>query len=135
MFSQATVLIDRTVEQVYAFLADLKSQLKCWDNLIVPGVDNLPDGAITAEGSYKIGTIAYDCTIDLYLTRPGSGLVTRLSWTNGELAAEWRVMEDGDRTRVELNIEGLGGGLGTNVHVRHASRNLVTRLKQQFDRM
>jgi carbon monoxide dehydrogenase subunit G len=133
VFSQATILIDRTVEEIYAFLADLPKQLRCWDALIVPGLSSLPSDTVKVDGTYRLGTTTYDCVIELYRTRPGAGVVTRVSWTNGELAAEWRVMEEGDRTRVELNVEGQGGGLATNVHVRRASQHLVTRLKQQFD--
>ena len=126
-------MIDRSVKEVYAFLADLPKQLRCWDILMVPGLSDLPSDTLKVDGSYRLGSKTYACVIELYLTRPGAGVVTRLSWSNGELAAEWRVMEDGSRTRVELNVEGQGGGLATNVSVRHASQNLLSRLKQQFD--
>lgn len=133
MFSTSTILIDRSVAEVYEFLSELRTQLRCWDVLDVADYEYLPYGTFSTEGIFEIGGKTYLCVIELYLTRPGAGLVTRLSWTNGELAAEFRIMEEGERTRVELNVEGMGGGLASTVHVRHSSQHILSRLKQQFD--
>jgi len=134
VFTQATIIIDRTVEEIYGFLSVLRTQLRCWDVLNVPELDGLEDDVLALDGSYRLGNYVYDCVIELHRTRPESGVVTRVSWTNGELAAEWRIMEDGDRTRIELNIEGQGGGLATHIHLRPMARHILARLKQQFDR-
>jgi hypothetical protein len=126
-------LIDRSVEEVYEFLSELRTQLRCWDVLSVADYEYLPYGTFSTEGIFSLGGKTYLCVVELYLTRPGSGVVTRLSWSNGEMAAEFRIMEEGGRTRVELNVEGMGGGIATTVHVRHSSQHILSRLKQQFD--
>lgn len=128
------MIIDRSVEEVYAFLADLKAQLGCWEMLYVPNLDRVPDDAVQLEGMCSAGRQSQPCIIELHHTRPGSGAVTRITWATGELAAEWRVMQEGDRTRVELNVEGSGGGLAANVHVRQITPRILARLKQHFDR-
>jgi carbon monoxide dehydrogenase subunit G len=133
VFTQGTILIDRPVAEIYDFVADLRSQLRCWDILNVPGLSELPENSLNASGSCRMGNVVYDCIVELHLTRPGAGVVTRVSWSNGELAAEWRIMEDGDRTRIELNVEGQGGGLASPVHLRPMAQRILTRLKQQFD--
>ena len=134
MFAQGTILIDRSPDEVYAALADLKRQIVCWDMLQIPGLDNLGDGALEADGFYVLGRNSYSCTVELHLTRPPSGLVTHLQWASGELAAEWRILSEGDRTRVEVNVEGRGGGLANNINLRQMTPKLLARLKQIFDK-
>jgi len=133
VFTQGTILIDRPVGDLYNFIAVLRTQLRCWDILFIPGLNELGDDMLSANGSYRLAGIVYNCMIELHRTRPSSGAVTRISWTNGELAAEWRIMEEGNRTRIELNIEGQGGGLASRVHLRPMAQQILTRLKQQFD--
>ncbi len=133
MFSQGTATIDRTVEEVYEFISDLKSQLSCWEMLYIPSLNELLDGITQVEGSYQLGRKNHRCEVELYHTRPGSGAVTHVRWDSGELAAEWRIMESGDRTKIELNIEGQGGGLAASVNLRQMPQRILNRLKQHFD--
>jgi len=134
MFSQATILIDRDPGIVYSALADLKRQMALWDNITVADLDGLENGVSQVNGVYRLGRKAIPCIVELHLTRPGAGLVTRMQTASGELAAEWRIMEEGDRTRVEVNIEGIGGGPASNINIRHLAPKLLARLKLQFDR-
>jgi hypothetical protein len=134
VFTQGVIVIDRPVEDVYAFVADLKNQLTCWEMLYVPDLDSLPPMSIEAQGTYQLGMKNHRCDIELYFTRPGAGVVTRVRWESGELAAEWRIMESEGRTKIELNIEGHGGGLATSVPLRQMAPRILGRVKQHFDK-
>ena len=134
MFAYGNVLIDREPDEVYRALADLRIQMPCWEIIYVPNLENLEDGTLEVSGTYTLGHSSILCDIELHLTRPSSGLVTRIQWATGELAAEWRIIEDGDRTRVEVSIEGRGGGLANNVSLRQITPKILARLKQHFDR-
>ena len=134
MFSQATILIDRDTSEVYKVLAHMKTQLTFWEQLIVPTIDQLDDDANEVDAAYSSGYSTSPCQVTVHQSRPGAGLVTRIQSAMGELAAEWRVFEDGDRTRVEINIEGQGGGFASNINIRQIAPRILTRLKQHFDR-
>jgi carbon monoxide dehydrogenase subunit G len=134
MFSQATVLIDREPDEVYDVLANFKTQISFWDALHIPGLEELNDETLEAHGTMTVGIASHPCLVAIHLTRPKSGLVTRFQSMSGEMAAEFRIMEEGDRTRVEVNIEGYGGGLAGNITVRQLAPRLLSRLKQYFDR-
>jgi len=133
VFVQGIIIIDRTVEDVFEFIADMKSQLSCWEMIHVPNLAELEEGATETVGMYHLAGKQHTCDIELYITRPGSGVVTRLSWDSGELAAEWRIMESGGRTKIELNVEGNGGGLATSVSLRQMAPRILNRVKQHFD--
>lgn len=133
MFSQATVIINRPVEEVYSFLSTLRKQLECWEMINVPDIKTMEDSALSAPGTYRLAGSIIDCHVSLHHTRPGSGLVTRISWISGELAAEWRIIEDKHRTKVELNLEGAGGGLASEVRLIPLARRIASRLKQKLE--
>ena len=134
MFSQATILIDREPKEVYTVLVHMKTQLTFWEQLIIPKLKLLDDDANEIEGAYSHRYSTSPCVISIHKSRPGAGLVTRIQSAMGELAAEWRVMEDGERTKVEINIEGHGGGFASNINVRQIAPRILKRLKQYFDR-
>jgi hypothetical protein len=134
VFAQGTILINREINEVFDALADLRRQMPIWDMIHVPNLADMDDGVKEVEGNYTLGHSVYSCIIELHLTRPPAGLVTHISWTSGELAAEWRIMQDGDRTRVEVNIEGRGGGLANNINLRQMTPKILNRLKELFDR-
>jgi len=132
VFSFGTILIDLSVGEIFAFLSDFKKHMSCWDIIRIPGLEKLKPDTLEAKGQYTMGGKKYICAIRLHLTRPPSGLVTRIQWSNGELAGEWRIREDGSRTRVDLNLEGNGGGLATNVSIQHMNPQILSRLKQHI---
>jgi hypothetical protein len=134
VFTQGTATIDRSVEEVYAFIADMNKQLECWEMLYIPELGSLADEANETAGSFQQGGKTHRCEIELYRTRPGAGLVTRVKWDSGELAAEWRVMDFEGRTKLELNIEGHGGGLAVSVTLRQMAPRILGRLKQSIDK-
>lgn len=134
MFSQADVIIDRAPDEVYEALADFKTQVSFWDTIHVPGLDNLDADEMEAHGTVMVGRVSHPCLIAVHLTRPKSGLVTRLQSQIGEMAAEFRIMEEGERTKVEVNIEGHGGGPAGSITIRQLAPRLLARLKQYFDR-
>lgn len=57
MFTQGTILIDRTVADLYKFVAVLRTQLRCWDILFVPGLNELGDDDLAITGSYRLGDL------------------------------------------------------------------------------
>lgn len=134
MFSQATILIDREPEEVYAVLTNLKIQIPLWGIFNVAGLGEMEDGVTEMEAIYQVGNIASRCIIVLHETRPKSGLVTYVQSDHGELAAEWRIIKETDRTKVEINIEGQGGGPAGNIMIRQLAPRILTNLKQHFDR-
>jgi len=134
MFSQATVLIDRDPKEVYRVIAHMKTQLKFWEQLIIPDLDSLPDDAGEVQGAYDSRYSNSPCLITVHQSRPGAGIVTRIQSSLGELAAEWRVIDENGRTKVEINIEGQGGGFASNINVRQIAPRILARLKQHFDR-
>jgi len=134
MFSQSTILIDREPAEVYKVLAHLKTQLGFWEQLIIPTLDQLPDDAVEVEGAYSLRYSTSPCQITIHQSRPGAGLVTRIQSSMGELAAEWRVIDEGGRTKVEINIEGQGGGFASNINIRQIAPRILKRLKQHFER-
>ena len=134
MFSQAIVTIDREPDAVYEVLADFKTQMSFWDALHIPELEQLDDEILEAHGTMMVGMTSHPCMVAIHLTRPKSGLVTRFQSMSGEMAAEFRIMEDGGRTRVEVNIEGYGGGMAGNITIRQLAPRLLSRLKQYFDR-
>jgi len=134
MFAQATIVIDRTTDEVYAVLSDIRKQIPMWEIFTVPGLERMVDGVLEVNGHYQAGSTPMECIIGLHLTRPGSGLVTRVQTGCGEMAAEWRVIDEMGRTRVEVNVEGRGGGPTSNISIRHLAPRIVTRLKAYFDK-
>lgn len=134
MFSQAVVTIDREPDAVYEVLADFRTQVSLWDGLYIPGLEEMDAGTMEAHGTMTVGRTSHPCLVEIHLTRPKSGLVTRMQSMSAEMAVEFRIMEDGDRTRVEVNIEGYGGGLAGNITIRQLAPRLLSRLKQYFDR-
>jgi len=44
------------------------------------------------------------------------------------------VIDENGRTKVEINIEGQGGGFASNINVRQIAPRILARLKQYFDR-
>ena len=134
MFAHGTILINRDIGEVYETLASLRRQLPFWEMIHVPELENLDDEAKGVDGNYSLGRSVFPCIIELHLTRPPAGLVTHVSWSSGELAAEWRIMQEGDRTRVEVNIEGRGGGLANSINLRQMTPTILQRLKESFER-
>ena len=134
MFSTGTIIIDRSVEETYEFLADFSRQLECWDMLHIPDLKYLPADSDETLGTFEMGRKTQRCEIELYRTRPGAGCVTRVKWDSGELAAEWRVIDAEGRTKLELNVEGHGGGLATSAHLRHMAMRILNRLKLLIDK-
>ena len=45
-----------------------------------------------------------------------------------------RINLHGDRTRVEVNIEGRGGGLANSINLRQMTPKILQRLKESFDK-
>jgi len=134
VFSHGTILINREINEVFESLADLRRQMPFWEMIHIPNLADMEDGVKEVEGNYTLGHSVYSCIVELHLTRPPAGLVTHISWTSGELAAEWRIMQDGDRTRVEVNIEGRGGGLANSINLRQMTPKILQRLKESFDK-
>ena len=134
MFSQATVIIDREPDEVYEVLADFKTQLTFWDTLHMPGLSEMGDGETEAHGTVTVGRATHSCIVIIHHTRPKSGLVTRLQTMTGEMAAEFRVMSEGNKTKVEVNVEGHGGGPASSIVIRQFAPRILLRLKQYFDR-
>lgn len=132
MFSQASIAVERQANELYGFIATLRTQLQCWPILTVPNLEALPDNARNAKAYYTLGRAKFECTAELHCTRPGTEVVLILSWHNGELAAEWRIIDEGRRTRLELSIEGQGGGLANSVRLRPLAKEVLSRLKQSF---
>jgi len=134
MFTQATTIINRPTTEVYAFLADIRLQLPLWEIFYIPGLKDLEDGVNEAEGEYKSGETVLHCSINIHHSRPGAGLVTRVQTACGEMAAEWRIIDESGLTRVEVNIEGMGGGPTSSISIRQLAPRLVSHLKQHFDK-
>lgn len=133
MFTQSNILIDRPVETVFDFVSNLPKQLECWELVSrIKSADN-DSASMDIKGYINIGGKSTFCTIELYITRPGSGCVTKILWDSGELAAEWRFIQEAGRTRIELTIEGSGGGLARSGPLRQLSPHILMRLKQKID--
>lgn len=134
MFSQATVIIDREPDEVYEVLSHFKTQLTFWESLHVPGLNEMAEDETEAHGTVTVGQSTHSCIIVIHHTRPKSGLVTRMQTMAGELAAEFRVMSEGNKTKVEVNVEGHGGGPASSISIRQFAPRILLRLKQYFDR-
>lgn len=133
MFTQESVKINRSTDVIYSFLSCLRDQMKCWDLITVKDLDNAGDEIVDLNGYFTVGNIRSDCKIELYRTRPKSGVVMKILWDTGELAAEWRVIDDGDSSRVELNLEGSGGGLANKIILRQIGQRVISRVKSHFE--
>jgi hypothetical protein len=134
MFAQATVLINRQAAEVYNLLADIRMQIPLWGIFAAPGLQQLEDGVNEIDAYYNSGSESLHCLIIIHLSRPGAGLVTRVQTACGEMAAEWRIIDEDGRTRVEVNIEGLGGGPTSSINVRQVAPRLLAQLKQHFEK-
>ncbi len=134
MFTQAITTINYPAAEVYSFLADIRKQLPLWEIFYVPGLQELEDGVNEVEAEYKSGATMLHCTVNIHHSRPGAGLVTRVQTACGEMAAEWRIIDEGDRTKVEVNIEGMGGGPTSSISIRQLAPRLLSHLKQHFDK-
>jgi hypothetical protein len=134
MFATATILIDRSTDEVYQVLSNLRTQVPFWEIFFVPGLESISDDTLEANCFYQGGVKQLECVIGLHLTRPGAGLVTRVQTAIGELAAEWRIIDESGRTRVEVNIEGRGSGPTSNISIRQLAPKVLARLKAHFDK-
>lgn len=133
MFVQESLKIDRPVSEIYAFLSSLKTQLPCWESLMIPEIASLSDSDDNTRGFFSIAGKKVECIVELYRTRPGAGCVTKVLWSSGEVAAEWRVIDDLGKTRVELTLEGNGGGLASSGNMRNMARLILNRIKSRFE--
>ena len=132
MFFNDTIAIDRSVEEIYGFLANLRTHLKCWDILFVPKHNEIPEDVLSVEGSFRLGASEYPCVIELYRTREGSEVVSCINWENGQIAAEFRVISERGRTLVKLTIEGQGGALAAPIALQKMPYRILSRLKDHF---
>ena len=133
VFVHGNIHITRDPDEIFEFLKLVKNQLVCFDMIFVIDRESIPDDAENIEGTFTIGRQTYRCELDIHLTRPKSGLVTHIGWESGELAAEWRFMEHDNRTHVEINIEGQGGGLANSAHLRQMADRVLNNLKRHFE--
>jgi len=134
MFAQATILLDQDPSEIYEFLVDIRNHIPLWEVFRVKDLANLPPDTDTVDCAFSLAHDTQLCQVSIHMSRPGSGLVTRVQMATGELAAEWRIFSDTPRTRVEINIEGQGGGLAASVSIRQLAPKILANLKNHFYR-